>query len=60
MENEAVLKCIRITDKKMKWYYEEAKRVGGFDAVKENECVRAAMALKELKDEFWELSRRGF
>ncbi len=55
---DTVIKCIEFTDEKFKHYYEEAKRVGEFDPIKEQEYVRAAMALKELKDEFWELQKR--
>lgn len=57
-ETEAILKCIEIVQGKYNYYYNEAKRVGQFDAEKERECVRAAMALKEAKDEMFEMMQR--
>jgi len=58
MDKETIVKLIELTDTKYRYYYEEAKRVGGFDAVKEQECIRTACALKELKDEMWEIYQR--
>jgi phosphosulfolactate synthase (CoM biosynthesis protein A) len=60
MDKETILKCIELTDDKFQHYYNEAKRVGQFDAVKEQEYVRAAMALKELKDELFEMWHRSY
>ena len=59
MDKETIFKCIELTDAKFQHYYNEAKRVGQFDAAKEQEYVRAAMALKELKDELWEMWQRS-
>ena len=59
MDKETIFKCIEVTDVKFKHYYNEAKRVGQFDDIKEQEYVRAAMALKELKDELWEMWQRS-
>jgi hypothetical protein len=59
MDKETIFKCIELTDAKFRHHYNEAKRVGQFDAVKEQENVRAAMALKELKDELWEMWQRS-
>jgi hypothetical protein len=59
MDKQTIFKCIELTDAKLQHYYNEAKRVGQFDAVKEQEYVRAAMALKELKDELWEMWLRS-
>lgn len=59
MGKETILKCIQLTDDKFQYYYNEAKRVGSFDAVKEQEYVRAAMALKELKDDLFEMLKRS-
>lgn len=59
MDKITVFKCIEIAEAKYQHYYNEAKRVGNFDAIKEQECVRAAIALKELKDELWELWARA-
>ena len=58
MDKKTIFKCIELTDAKYKYHYEEAKRVGQFEAGKEREYVRAAIALKELKDELWEIWRR--
>lgn len=59
MDKDTILKCIGIVDGKFQNYYNEAKRVGAFDYVKEQEFVRAALALKELKDELFELYQRS-
>lgn len=59
MDKETIFKCIELTDAKFQHYYNVAKRVGQFDAVKEQEYVRAAIALKELKDELWEMWQRS-
>ena len=59
MDKETIFKCIELTNAKFQHYYNEAKRVGQFDAVKEQEYVRSATALKELKDELWEMWQRS-
>jgi len=59
MDKKTIFKCLELTDAKYQHYYNEAKRVGQFDAVKEQEYVRAAMALKQLKDELWEMWQRS-
>jgi hypothetical protein len=59
MDKKTIFKCIEITEAKFRHYYNEAKRVGEFNPVKEQECVRAAIALKDLKDELWEMWQRS-
>jgi hypothetical protein len=58
MDKETIYKCIELTDQKYLYYYNEAKRVGKFDALKEKEYVCASVALKELKDELWEMWKK--